>query len=146
LQLKDSVAAARRAQQLLPGAQEARRHAPHAAAGRDRALLNDDFGDVYGTIYALPATASAPRTCAEHAEDVRARLLRVQGRGQGGVVRRAAEKVFVEISHKKLAQLGIDFSNQVIAQLNAQNAVEGAGLLNSPEGMSACGWMVSSAT
>ena len=43
------------------------------------------------------------------------------------------EKVYVEISHKKLAQLGIDFS-AVIAQLNAQNAIEGAGLLNSPEG------------
>ena len=40
-----------------------------------------------------------------------------------------AEKLFVEISQKRLAQLGLDM-NQVIAQLGAQNAVEGAGVLN----------------
>ena len=39
------------------------------------------------------------------------------------------EKLFIEISHKRLAQLGLDM-NQVIAQLGAQNAVEGAGVLN----------------
>jgi multidrug efflux pump len=39
------------------------------------------------------------------------------------------EKVFVEISQKRLAQLGLDI-NQVIAQIGAQNAVEGAGVLN----------------
>jgi multidrug efflux pump subunit AcrB len=39
------------------------------------------------------------------------------------------EKIFVEISHKRLAQLGLDMS-QVVAQLGAQNAVEGAGVLD----------------
>ena len=38
-------------------------------------------------------------------------------------------KIFVEISHKRLAQLGLDMS-QVVAQIGAQNAVEGAGVLN----------------
>jgi multidrug efflux pump len=37
--------------------------------------------------------------------------------------------VFVEISQKRLAQLGLDF-NHVIAQLAAQNAVENPGVLN----------------
>jgi multidrug efflux pump len=43
------------------------------------------------------------------------------------------EKVYVEISHKRLAQMGVDLSS-VIAQLNAQNAVEGAGLLSTVAG------------
>ena len=33
------------------------------------------------------------------------------------------EKLFIEISQKRLAQLGLDF-NQVLAQLGQQNAVE----------------------
>jgi len=39
------------------------------------------------------------------------------------------EKVFIEISQKRLAQLGLDM-NQVLGQLAAQNAVEGAGVLD----------------
>ena len=37
------------------------------------------------------------------------------------------EKLFVEISQKRLAQLGLDF-NQVMAQIGQQNAVESAGV------------------
>ncbi len=39
------------------------------------------------------------------------------------------EKVFIEVSHKRLAQLGLDFS-QVLQQIGQQNAVESAGVLN----------------
>ncbi len=39
------------------------------------------------------------------------------------------EKIYVELAQKRAAQLGLDM-NQVIAQLAAQNAVEGAGLLD----------------
>jgi multidrug efflux pump subunit AcrB len=41
------------------------------------------------------------------------------------------EKLFIEISQKRLAQLGLDF-NQVLAQLGQQNAVESAGILQTP--------------
>ena len=78
--------------------------------------------------------------------DLRAVGRRLQLRGAAGLRRRRApapaarartwprsrvfgaqdEKLFIEISQKRLAQLGLDF-NQVIAQLGAQNAVEGAG-------------------
>ena len=40
-----------------------------------------------------------------------------------------AEKIVVEISQKRLAQLDLDL-NQVLGQLAAQNAVEGAGLMD----------------
>jgi multidrug efflux pump len=96
-------------------------------------FYNDEFGDVYGTVYALAGDGYSAEDLRRHAEDVRARLLRVPDVAKVELFGVRPEKVYVEISHKKLAQLGIDFS-AVIAQLNAQNAIEGAGLLNSPEG------------
>jgi multidrug efflux pump len=92
-------------------------------------VFNDDFGDVYGTIYALSADGFSDEELREFADTVRERLLRVRDVAKVEVFGAQPEKVFVEISHKRLATLGLDF-NQVIAQLSAQNAVEGAGQLN----------------
>ncbi len=63
------------------------------------------------------------------AERVRTQLLRVADVAKVELFGVQAEKIFVEISQKRLAALGLDF-NQVIGQLAAQNAVEGAGLLD----------------
>jgi multidrug efflux pump len=92
-------------------------------------VFNDDFGDVYGTIYALSADGFSDEELREHADRVRDRLLRVKDVAKVEIFGAQPEKVFVEISHKRLATLGLDV-NQVIAQLGAQNAVEGAGVLN----------------
>jgi len=92
-------------------------------------VFNDDFGDVYGSIFALSADGFSHEETRQHAERVRQRLLRVPDVAKVEIFGAQAEKVFVEISHQRLAQLGLDFG-QVIAQLGAQNAVEGAGVLN----------------
>lgn len=92
-------------------------------------VFNDDFGDVYGTIYALSADGFSDEELREFADTVRDRLLRVPDVAKVEIFGAQPEKVFVEISHKRLATLELDF-NQVIAQLSAQNAVEGAGQLN----------------
>ena len=92
-------------------------------------VFNDDFGDVYGTIYALSADGFSDEELREAADRVRERLLRVRDVAKVEIFGAQPEKVFVEISHKRLATLGLDI-NQVIAQLAAQNAVEGAGQLN----------------
>ncbi len=96
-------------------------------------FFNDEFGDVYGTIYALSGDGYSAEELRRHAETVRAKLLRVPDVAKVDLFGVQPEKVYVEISHKKLAQLGIDIT-QVLGQLNAQNAVEGAGLLNTPDG------------
>lgn len=96
-------------------------------------FFNDEFGDVYGSIYALSGDGFSPEDLRRHAEAIRAELLRLPDVAKVELFGVRPEKVFVEISHKKLSQLGIDIS-AVIAQLNAQNAVEGAGLLNSIDG------------
>lgn len=92
-------------------------------------FFNDEFGDVYGSIYALSADGFTPEELRRYAEEVRSQMLRVPDVAKVELFGVQAEKLFVEISQKRLAQLGLDM-NQVIAQLNAQNAVEGAGTLN----------------
>ncbi len=92
-------------------------------------VFNDDFGDVYGSIIALSADGFTDEELRQHAEAVRQRLLRVRDVAKVELFGAQPEKLFVEISHRRLATLGLDL-NQVIAQLGAQNAVEGAGVLN----------------
>jgi multidrug efflux pump len=88
--------------------------------------FNDEFGDVYGSIYALSADGFSDEELRQHAESLRTRLLRVPDVAKVELFGVQAEKVFVEIPQKRLVQLGIDL-NAVLAQLGAQNAVEGAG-------------------
>ena len=91
----------------------------------------DDFGDVYGVIYALQADGFAPAEVKKFADDVRQKILRVQDVAKVELFGVQDEKVFVEISQKKLAAMGLDMG-AVIAQLGQQNAVESAGTLSLP--------------
>ena len=92
-------------------------------------VFNDDFGDVYGSIFALSADGFTREELRVQAEAVRQRLLRVPDVAKVELFGVQPEKVYVEISQKRLAQLGLDMG-QVIAQFGAQNAVEGAGVLD----------------
>jgi multidrug efflux pump len=94
-------------------------------------FFNDEFGDVYGTIFALSADGFSYDELRDQADAVRQRLLKVKDVNKVAVFGAQDEKVWVEISQRKLAQLGLDF-NQVIAQLGQQNAVESAGVINGP--------------
>lgn len=98
-------------------------------------FFNDEFGDVYGSIYALSADGFSEEDLRVQAEAVRQRLLKVQDVAKVQIFGAQPEKIFIEISQKRLAQLGLDL-NQVISQLGAQNAVESAGVLNTgPENL-----------
>ena len=92
-------------------------------------VFNDDFGDVYGSIYALSADGFSREELRVLADRLRQQLLRVPDVAKVEIFGAQPEKIFIEISQKRLAQMGLDM-NQVIAQMGAQNAVEGAGLLN----------------
>ena len=92
-------------------------------------VFNDDFGDVYGSIFALSADGFSREELRVQADQLRQRLLRVPDVAKVEIFGAQPEKLFIEVSQRRLAQLGLDFS-QVISQLGAQNAVEGAGVLN----------------
>ncbi len=94
-------------------------------------FFNDEFGDVYGTMYAMSADGFSYQELKDHADRVRQRLLKVNDVNKVAVFGAQEEKLFVEISQKRLAQLGLDL-NQVLAQIGQQNAVESAGVINSP--------------
>ncbi len=100
-------------------------------AGVQGPFFNDDFGDVYGVIYALQADGFSYAELKTFADDVRQRLLRVPDVAKVEQFGVQDEKLFIEISQKRLAQLGLDF-NQVLNQLGQQNAVESAGAIQTP--------------
>ena len=94
-------------------------------------FFNDEFGDVYGVIYALEADGFSSAEVKAFADEVRQKLLRVTDVNKVELFGVQDEKLYIEISQKRLAQLGLDM-NQVLAQLAQQNAVEGAGAVQTP--------------
>ncbi len=94
-------------------------------------FFNDEFGDVYGTIYALSADGFNERELKEQADRVRQQLLKVKDVNKVAIFGAQDEKVYIEIPQKRLAQLGLDFS-QVLAQIGQRNAVESAGVVTAP--------------
>ncbi|WP_103018580.1 efflux RND transporter permease subunit [Alicycliphilus denitrificans] len=97
-------------------------------------FFNDEFGDVFGVIYALQGEGFSYAELKDFADDVRQQLLRVKDVAKVEQFGVQDEKVWIEVSHKRLAQLGLDF-NAVLQQLGAQNAVESAGVIQSPQDM-----------
>jgi len=90
-------------------------------------FFNDEFGDVYGSIYALSADGFTEEELRQYAEKVRSELLHVPDVAKVELFGVQAEKVFVEIPQFRLAQMGVDLTH-VITLLNAQNGVEWAGM------------------
>ena len=91
-------------------------------------FFNDDFGDVFGVIYALQGEGFSSAELKAFADDVRQQLLRVPDVAKVELFGVQDEKLFIEVSQKRLSQLGLDM-NQVLAQLGQQNAVESAGVI-----------------
>ena len=94
-------------------------------------FFNDEFGDVYGVIYALQSDGFSDAELKVFADDVRQQLLRVPDVAKVELFGVQDEKLYIEISQKRLSQLGLDL-NQVLSQLGQQNAVESAGAVQTP--------------
>jgi multidrug efflux pump len=95
-------------------------------------FFNDEFGDVFGVIYALKSDGFSPAEVKVYADSVRQELLRVKDVNKVELYGVQDERVYVEISQKRLAALGLDIG-QVLGQLNQQNAVDPAGSFNTPQ-------------
>jgi multidrug efflux pump len=100
-------------------------------AGVQGPFFNDDFGDVYGVIYALQSDGFNAAELKVFADEVRQRLLRVRDVAKVELFGDQDEKIYVELSQKRLSQLGLDMG-AVLGQLSAQNAVESAGAMQTP--------------
>lgn len=98
--------------------------------------FNDEFGDVYGSIYAFTADGFSMRQLRDYVEKVRADIRDVPGLGKVEMIGQQDEVLYLNFSTRKLAALGIDQS-QVVQSLQSQNAVTPAGVIEAgPERIS----------
>lgn len=89
-------------------------------------LVNDEYSDVTFALFALKARGEPQRHLVRDAESLRQRLLHVPGVKKVNIIGEQAERIFVELSHERLATLGIG-PQDVFAALNGQNALTPAG-------------------
>ncbi|MCW0232371.1 MAG: efflux RND transporter permease subunit [Ferrovibrio sp.] len=97
-------------------------------AGVQGPYFNDEFGDTFGTIYAFTADGFTHRELKDYVEDVREELLRIRDVGKADLLGVQPERIFIEFSNKKLANLGIS-PQQVIDVIQAQNAQTASGVV-----------------
>lgn len=91
-------------------------------------FFNDEFGDVFGTIYAFTGDGFTLSELRDHVERVRQDLLRVPDVAKIELIGVQDDRIYVEIANHKLASLGID-PNALVAQLQQQNAVVPSGVI-----------------
>jgi len=91
-------------------------------------FFNDDFGDVYGVIYALTSDGFTYRELRDSAEFIRAELLRVPNVGKVDLIGVQDEVINIDVSTRQLAGLGIS-SNLIAETLRAQNSVIASGVV-----------------
>jgi multidrug efflux pump subunit AcrB len=94
-------------------------------------LFNDEFGDTFGSIFALSADGFTYAEVKDYADFVRQQLLNVKSVSKVELYGVQDEKIFIEFSTRKFAQLGLSIDS-IIAQINDQNAVDGSGVLVTP--------------
>jgi len=91
-------------------------------------FFNDEFGDTYGIIYGFMADGFTHRELRDYAEEARSRLLRVKDVSKAEFLGTQDERIYVEFSTHRLAELGMD-RMQLIEALVTQNAVVPSGVI-----------------
>lgn len=89
-------------------------------------IVNDEYSDVYFALYALQAQGLPQRQLVQEAETLRDQLLHVPGVKKVTLVGEQKPRVFVEISYRRLATLGVT-PDQIIGALTQQNLLTPSG-------------------
>lgn len=105
--------------------------APTLPQGVRGPFFNDDFGDVYGSIYALSADGFTYRQLNDYADAIRQQLLRVPNVAKVELLGDQDEKIYVEFQQAKLSQMGLDI-NSIATQIGQQNNIGPSGVLITP--------------
>jgi multidrug efflux pump len=92
-------------------------------------FFNDEFGDVFGNIYAFTGDGYTYAELKDYVEDVRKEILRVPAVAKAEIIGDQDQKIYVETSHRKLATLGID-PLFIFNVLREQNAMTPAGSID----------------
>ncbi|WP_338660498.1 efflux RND transporter permease subunit [Pseudomonas bubulae] len=98
--------------------------------------FDDEFGDVYGTIFAFTGDGFTMRQLRDYVEQVRTGIRDVPNRGKVMTIGEQDETFYLDFSTRKLAALGLD-QQHILESLQEQNAVTPAGVIEAgPERMS----------
>lgn len=89
-------------------------------------MVNDEYADVTFALFALKAKGEPQRLLVRDAETLRQRLLHVPGVKKVDIIGEQAERIYIQLSHDRLATLGVS-PQDVFAALNGQNALTPAG-------------------
>jgi multidrug efflux pump subunit AcrB len=89
-------------------------------------FLNDEYADVTFALYALKAKDEPHRALVREAESIRQRLLHVAGVKKVNIIGERPQRIFVDFSQARLANLGVS-ARDIFAALAAQNLVTPAG-------------------
>jgi len=92
-------------------------------------FFNDEFGDVYGNLYALTGDGFSYAQLKDQADRIRRDLLRMPNVAKVEFFGEQDEKIYVELSNIKLATLGLDLTT-IVQALQQQNTVVPAGVFN----------------
>ncbi|MDB6178777.1 efflux RND transporter permease subunit [Paracoccus sp. Z330] len=92
--------------------------------------FDDDFGDVFGNIYAFTADGYSPRELRDRVDSIRKRVAALDAAGKTVLLGEQEEEIHLEFSSARLAALGLS-QQQVMATLATQNAISPSGVIQS---------------
>src|SRR3984893_5483335 len=92
-------------------------------------FVNDEYSDVIFPVYALEAHGMPPRELTRKAETLRQRLLHVAGVKKVNIQGERPERIFVDLSYARLANLGVS-PRAIFDALQRQNTVTPAGSID----------------
>src|SRR6516225_4456695 len=93
---------------------------------RGRSVVIDDFGDVYGIFLAITGEGFSQPELRRYVEFLRRELLLVPGVSKAELFAEQQEVVFLEISRRRLALLGIN-EEEIYRRLQARNVAADGG-------------------
>jgi len=109
---------------------------PDMPSGVQGPFFNDQFGDVFGNIYALTSDGLSFRQLRDYAEQARGQILKLPGAGKVELLGVQDEVVHLNFSTRHIAGLGVD-QQSVLTSLQQQNAVAPSGIVQAgPETVS----------
>ncbi|ESW61990.1 MAG: Acr/RND family transmembrane transporter [Rhodobacter sp. CACIA14H1] len=91
-------------------------------------FFNDEYGDVFSAIYMVTGEGLGRAELRSYAERLRTRLLAVEDAAKVALIGEVEQRVWVEISHRRLATLGI-VPQTIFDAIGRQNAITGAGAI-----------------
>jgi multidrug efflux pump subunit AcrB len=91
--------------------------------------FNDNFGDVFGNLYAFTADGFSPREVRDRVETVRRAVQALPDAGKVEIFGTRDEAIYLEFSTERLAALGLN-QQAVLATLAAQNAILPSGVID----------------